>query len=304
MTTTATTTSQQIHTSQANDISSLQPDPSIDNEGTSVARGPVVTQLKFYSPPSDGSAPFNYVETPPEGQPQRNYGDTDLSVQISDIRGKESKYTLDDNAFQTISEVESKEKDFNDDAHIKEVYYPEVEQLLLDNVPGANRVLLFDHTIRRANPNAPRAPVTRVHIDQTTASAEARVRHHLPEEAEKLLQGRYRIINVWRPLNGPVVSFPLGFADGATVANEDLVGIEHRYPDRSGETAGVKYNPEQNWYYWSGMQNDERLLLKCFDNDESVGAWGRVPHTAFVDPRTPSNAPGRESIEVRALVFG
>jgi len=28
-----------------------------------------------------------------------------------------------------------------------------------------------------------------------------------------------------------------------------------------------------------------------------------VPHTAFVDPTTPADAPPRESIEVRTLVF-
>jgi hypothetical protein len=52
------------------------------------------------------------------------------------------------------------------------------------------------------------------------------------------------------------------------------------------------------------MKNEDRLLLKCFDSDETVGQWGRVPHTAFTDPRTPEGAVGRESIEVRALVFG
>lgn len=303
MTTTTTTTSKQVQTSQVNNIFTSTPSDSTKLD-TSIPRGPVETQLKFYAAPSDGSAPFNYVETPPSGQPQRNYSDTDLTVKIHDIRGQESAYTLDNNAFSTISNVQSAEIDFTDDAHIKQAYYPEVERLLLDSVPGAQRILLFDHTVRRANPNAPRAPVTRVHIDQTAASAEARVRHHLPSEADELLRGRYRIINVWRPLNGPVLSFPLGFADGASVADEDIVGVEHRYPDRTGETAGVKYNPKQKWYYWSGMLNEERLLLKCFDSDEMVGPQGRVPHTAFVDPRTPENAPGRESIEVRALVFG
>ena len=53
------------------------------------------------------------------------------------------------------------------------------------------------------------------------------------------------------------------------------------------------------------MTNEERLLLKCFDSDEVVRqSGGRVPHTAFVDPRSPEAAKGRESIEVRALVFG
>jgi len=193
-------------------------------------------------------------------------------------------------------------QDWDDEAKIKELYYPEVEKLLLDNVPGAETILLFDHTIRR--PNHSRAPVMRVHIDQTASSTVARVRLHLPSDADALLKGRYRIINIWRPLNGPVVSHPLAVADSATVRDEDLVGVEHRYPDRTGETAGVKFSKEQKWYYWSGMTNQERLFLKCFDSHAELGQWGRVPHTAFVDPRTPEGAKGRESIEVRALVFG
>jgi len=48
------------------------------------------------------------------------------------------------------------------------------------------------------------------------------------------------------------------------------------------------------------MKNNERLLLECFDSEKN----GRVPHTAFVDPRSPKGARERESIEVRALVFG
>ena len=48
------------------------------------------------------------------------------------------------------------------------------------------------------------------------------------------------------------------------------------------------------------MGNDERVLLQCFDSEKGA----RVPHSAFVDPRTRPGARGRESIEVRALVFG
>jgi hypothetical protein len=211
---------------------------------------------------------------------------------------------MDNNAFATLSFVSSQMtyKDWENDETITSVYYPEVEKLLLDNVPGASKIYLFDHTIRR--PNHSRAPVMRVHIDQTAQSTTARVKHHLPEEAETLLKGRFRIVNVWRPLNGAVVSNPLAVADSATTRDEDLIGVEHRYPDRTGETAAVKYNEGQKWYYWSGMGNEERLLLKCFDSDETYGPRGRVPHTAFVDPRNSEGAKGRESIEVRALIFG
>lgn len=274
-----------------------------------IPRGDVEVTLNYFKKPEDGSEPFNYVEKPPAGTPERNFGDFSSKVQIKDIRGHESSYNLDKDAFAVIQNVpESAEKDFVDDESIQAKYYPELEKLILDNIPGSTKVVFFDHTIRRANPNAPRAPVTRVHIDQTAASAKERVKRHTGDEAEKLLHGRYRIINVWRPLNGPVASFPLGFASSASVENEDLVPIHHIYPDRTGQTAGVQHNPGQQWHYLSGMTNNERLLLECFDsealNEGSKVQGGRVPHTAFLDPRTPENAPGRESIEVRTLVFG
>ena len=268
---------------------------------SSIPRGPVTTKLNFYSPPTDGSKPHNYVEAPPAGQPQRNFSDEEVSVTINDIRDHEGDFTLDRNAFAALKNIgEGAEKDFIDDASVKAKYYPEVEKLLLDHVPGAKRILLFDHTIRRADPTAPRNPVTRVHIDQTRASAEARVRHHLPSEASELLKERVRIINVWRPINGAVESSPLAFADSVSVPDEALVGIEHRYPDRTGETAAVKAGEGQRWWYWSGIEGGERLLLQCFDSE--LGA--RVPHTAFVDPRSGPASRPRESIEMRALVFG
>lgn len=275
---------------------------STSHDPSYIPRGPVKSTLNFYQIPADGSKPFNYVENPPEGQPQRNFGEERHEVELNDIRGREPEFYLDKDAFQAISGISSGEKDFTDDEHIKSVYYPEVEKLLLENVPGAHKVTLFDHTVRRTDPKASRAPVTRVHVDQTARSTEWRVRLHDPDDAEKLLQGRYRIINVWRPLNGPVQSFPLGFASADSVDDNDLIAVEHRYPHRTGETAAVRFNERQKFYYWSGMQNDERLFLKCFDSKD--GAGQRVPHTAFVDPRTPEGAVGRESIEVRALVYG
>lgn len=291
----------------AHELSSTAPSVSESKDrnfqGLPIPRGPVTASLSFYKPPEDGSKPHNYVE-PQEDKPQRNFGEAWHDVVLDDLRGQEQKFSLDNNAFDTVQNVPSEEYDFQDDEQIKRVYYPEVEKLLLETVPGANRVLLFDHTIRRSNPGANRAPVTRVHVDQTPFSAAQRVKFHLPNEADKLLQGRYRIINVWRPLNGPVMGHPLAVADSSTVRDEDLIPVEHRYPDRTGETAQVNYHPAQKWYYWSGMKNEDRLFLKCFDSDESVGLWGRAPHTAFVDPRTPEGAVGRESIEVRALVFG
>lgn len=278
---------------------------------SNVPRGPVTAKLNFFNPPADGSKPFNHVDTPPEGLPQRNFTDEVVETVIHDIRGNEADYNLDKDAFQVIQNVpESKEKDFTDDESIRANYYPELEELLLKNIPGANRVVFFDHTIRRTDPNAKRAPVNRTHIDQTAASSEMRVRRHLGDEADALLKGRYRIINVWRPLNKkPVESYPLAFASSYSVDDADVVPTEHRYNNGyNGFTASIKANPNQRWNYLSGMTGDERLLLECFDSEAlkegSKVQGGRVPHTAFEDPRTHPDAEGRESIEVRTLVFG
>jgi hypothetical protein len=111
-----------------------------------------------------------------------------------------------------------------------------------------------------------------------------------------------QVINLWRPIRGPVRDAPLAMADGTTVAPEDLIASDLIYPNRSGETYSVKYNPNHRWFYFPEMTADEALLLKCYDS----AADGRTrfgPHTAFVDPTTPPDTPPRESIEIRALVF-
>lgn len=157
----------------------------------------------------------------------------------------------------------------------------------------------------------------RVHIDQTAYSTAQRVRRHAASESEAdalLANTRYRIINVWRPLNtSPLEATPLAFASSATVLDTDVIPVEHRYPASAGgyvgQTAGIQHSEGQKWYYLSGMTGAERILLECFDSealkeDNVKVKGGRVPHTAFEDPRTREGAEVRESIEVRALVFG
>ncbi|KAH9909763.1 hypothetical protein F4778DRAFT_13037 [Xylariomycetidae sp. FL2044] len=76
-----------------------------------------------------------------------------------------------------------------------------------------------------------------------------------------------------------------------------------------GETLAVSPNGAHKFYYQKDMTPDEVLLLKCYDSwgeGQPRGKQGiavRTPHTAFVDPQTPTDAPGRQSIEVRCLVF-
>ena len=87
---------------------------------------------------------------------------------------------------------------------IRRVYYPEMEALIKSE-SGAKRVVVFDHTLRTADDENTRVRrtrevVRRVHNDYTEWSAPQRVRDILPDEAEELLQRRFGIIQVWRPI--------------------------------------------------------------------------------------------------------
>ena len=80
----------------------------------------------------------------------------------------------------------------------------------------------------------------------------------------------------------------------------DLVASDLIYPNRSGETYSVKYNPNHRWYYIPEMRTDEALLLKCYDS-ATDGRTRFGPHTAFIDPTTPADAAPRESIELQDI---
>jgi hypothetical protein len=125
---------------------------------------------------------------------------------------------------------------------------------------------------------------------------------HMGEDAERLSKSRVRIINVWRPIANTVHHYPLACLDYRTLPEEDLIAIKLYYPDREGAIFGVRHNPDHRWYYLREQQPDEVTLLKCYDSKDE-GQARLTPHTAFRDRTSPTDAPPRQSIEVRALVF-
>lgn len=93
-----------------------------------------------------------------------------------------------------------------------------------------------------------------------------------------------------------------------------------------GETFAVAPNDNHKFFYYKDMTTEEAMLIKCFDSlgeglpTGQKGIARCTPHTlvhpvqiyceyllnwysAFIDPQTPEDAPGRQSIEVRCLVF-
>jgi hypothetical protein len=142
-----------------------------------------------------------------------------------------------------------------------------------------------------------------VHNDYTEKSGPQRVTELLGEEAAApLLKKRFAEYNVWRPIVGPVKSWPLALVDTQTIAPQDLAACSLVYTDRTGEIYLGVYNPAHRWQYVPDMAREEAILIKCYDSAKDGRARFSL-HSAFADPTTAPNAPPRESIEIRAFAF-
>ncbi|KWZ38457.1 methyltransferase [Burkholderia savannae] len=251
--------------------------------------------------------PVAYTFEPPPGTPWATGELAPRRVKIRDARplAAAGVLGLDASGFELVAH-RSALADFADDAAIRSRYYAEVDALLRA-ATGAEKVVIFDHTLRDSAQGsrataALREPVRRVHNDQTFVSAPRRVRDHLPaDEAEARLRHRFAIVNVWRPLD-VVERLPLALCDARTIAPDDLVPSDLVYRDKVGETYSVLANPAHRWLYFPRLRADKVLLLKIYDSLDD-GRARLTAHTAFDDPTTPATAAPRRSIEVRALVF-
>lgn len=277
-----------------------------------MAFNPVSTTatMRYITEPEGGVRAYQHTNADPlTGERRRNIGNVEKSVVVENIRGKEDSLSLDTTGFQYYKHT-SNHTTFANDEEIRREYYPESTELI-KKLTGASRVELFDYTIRRRRPgevdDSPdrRQPVAQVHVDQTTASAIARVHRHLPaSDAPKLLERRFQIVNLWRPIANPAVDWPLALCDYRSVdLKRDSFPVALIFPDREGETLGIKFNENHKWKYLHGMTPEEIVLIKCFDSIQDGSVAICTPHTGFSDTTTPEGTPLRQSIELRALVF-
>jgi hypothetical protein len=272
---------------------------SISAEGLSHVEG----SLSYLADASE--RPVTYLYEPPAGTPARSGKTVRQTVPIYDARAVLDQLSLERQGFALVHQ-ESAVSNFYDPNEVRAVYYPEVERMV-KAATGASRVLVFDHNVRCApmakrNENGAREPVKFVHNDYTELSGPQRVRDLLPDEAEALLKHRFAVINVWRPISGPVQEHPLAVCDAQSMTGREFVPTDLRYRHRTGEVYSITYNPGHRWFYFPKMEKNEVMLLKCYDTERD-GRARFTAHSAFDDPTSPRNAAPRESIEVRTIAF-
>ena len=232
------------------------------------------------------------------------------TVRIHDARPVEREFAIDRNGFTLVKHATAV-KDFSDADEVARVYHPEVEHLI-KQLTGAETVLQFGPALRTDAPQRGanvRQPATAPHVDYSENFVRYLVRDIAGEaEAERLLEKRFMLINVWRPLV-TVERSPLALCDASTVSRDDLVlaYVKGSVASKGGaepltsEGYNLFFNPRQRWYYFPRLRADEALVFRLCDSDANAIQY--TAHTAFEDPTSAPDAAYRQSYEIRTIAF-
>ncbi|MTH98205.1 CmcJ/NvfI family oxidoreductase [Roseibium sp. RKSG952] len=217
-------------------------------------------------------------------------------VRLSDTRDAEHTVSFSKDAVTFITSP-SIVRDYSGTAW-KKTYDRELTALLTKQT-GAREVVVFDHTVRVDDPEATRQPARNVHSDYSEAGARQRLIDLIGRErAIEWSRGHYAFINVWRPIEHPINSAPLGFVRPDSIDHEDWILIDLIYPDRKGQIMGLAGNPDHEWVYRSAMTPDEVAIFNIYDNQ----GLASVAHSALDMVEDPTIHRVRKSIESRTLL--
>ena len=265
----------------------------------------------------DGITPWVYNRPTTRQDPHKtrvggNYDPIRLVVQ--DAR-QHPELSLDQHAFQYVSQTTSlSPEDFyrNPNQKIQNVYYKEMQALIAKQM-GAAQVVVLKHQVRNESKNGAdgAAHYARgIHCDYSASWGETTYSDALnslpPSERDQCSKGRFVVINAWRNIsNAPIEQDNLAVCDETSLVKpDDYIPSEYRDYTNAGKQLRLasRHASQHRWYYLPNMTRDEVLLFKQHDSDTTLSGRSCF-HTAFHDPTARSDAPPRESIEVRAVAF-
>ena len=228
-----------------------------------------------------------------------------------------------------LAHCESECQNFYDHYEVEQVFYREMEQLLLDFFPGATDALVYNHDVfdknyqgdrtenqTDKNPGVNANYANLVHNDLNDNSGRLRCRELLTQnlrnfgrrvtysqaEADAKMSRRFMSINLAKPME-TVWQNPFVLCAWPSFADQPYINNYRVYDDRVGETTRFTYRSEHDWYWIPEQKSNEVSLLKCYDSvtDGSVSRWSF--HTACINPYLPEDAPCRRNVVVRSFVF-
>jgi hypothetical protein len=218
---------------------------------------------------------------------------------------------------------ESAAVQWDDDALIERVHYPEISELAR-SLTGCDHALVSGHIKRdpeQAAKHPDLGPIEFVHSDFAVSYGD-RMRDFYRDATDEAMRAlaragisadvvvkarRIAIVQFWRNIGPPKMDRPLAFCDARSVAAVELRTLPvHNYAGGGFffETLGVvapRDPAAHRWYVFPEMQRNEVVAFRTFDSERAArGETFWTPHSAFADPAVAQGKPSRRSIELRA----
>lgn len=212
--------------------------------------------------------------------------------------------------------------DWSDGAEVSRIYMAEVEALIRTRLYPGRRLHVAQppFVVRRGIGTNNPGYATGIHQDHgITADDYA---HNIEAFVNAELAARWRAqfaqddvegfvsLDFWRTtgMAGPLKHMPLALCDPTSIAAEDVIPTAFEGIAPGGVAThhvGLRYDPDQLWYYYPDMTPSEVLVFKLFQlmRDEEPPRYRACFHSAFEDPTAPPDAPPRQSCEHRVSVM-
>lgn len=251
----------------------------------------------------------------------------DYDVTVYDARPIRDQFDLDNQGF-VLADQPSAVTNWDDFEEVERIYEQESNEAI-KALTGADLVMTQGWMFR--TPEPPRKAVENYQhkggVQPPAGEVHCDYNHHFGDlMAERYYRSvhpdgppfkRFIATSYWRCVSAPPQDWPLAVCDARTAVRDGYETNTLVVCDKIPETDEEKYRPipgeedmpaaaiyhysdNHRWWYFSGMNKDEALLLKFHDSDDSVAC--KVPHTAFHDPSANATVP-RRSIELRSVAY-
>lgn len=244
---------------------------------------------------------------------ERNTMYSNKPIRIFNARNLEPPASINKQGFQLVKQ-ETRVRNFLDlDVAVSD-FYPECSKIVKD-VTGCVDTFVTQHQYRNGYGNLPKghkraSTPTPNGSPGNYGGTHSDISAYAENRWDEIVDGRHcAMFNLWRSidLQNDIRVMPLAVLDMTSLEMEDIIAAD-AWGGASAQqqhlvSLRLAYNEHHRWFYYPKMQPDELLIFKQYDTREENPCRRQVYHGAVHDPDGPTDAPLRQTIEVRVLAL-
>ena len=243
-----------------------------------------------------------------------------FDMQIQDARPSLSELSIDKNGFICVPHKTRLTQELttllaDDEAEIRQVYFPEMEELVRQNLvlaDGRRPSCVFAFRAQKFTEDKSRGFLGTYskasHADYTDIAFRTAWKILSKRGVANAEKMDIVFMNTWQPFMRPAFNDPLILLDWQSVKPGDYMEISRKVEPRKGPdgkplayVTELCHNPNHRWYYLSNMTQDEVWIFKQADSRLAGPQPKYTFHTSFNDPSLDPTLPKRRSIATNLI---